>query len=90
MTRLEQLEKKKREIIERHKRERQPIDDEITKERERIKRDKERKKKEKEQQAKKGQQNNLALADIAYKDFVKDSLTIVELNEILKDFLNQK
>lgn len=43
MTRLEQLEKKKREIIERHKRERQTIDDEITKERERIKRDKERK-----------------------------------------------
>jgi len=87
MDRLEQLNKKKRDMIERHRRERQLIDDEIAKEKERIKRNKEREKQKKEQQI---QQNDLALTDSAYKDFVKDSLSIAELNEKLKELLNQK
>lgn len=85
MNNLERLEEEKRRMLDRHRAERQAIDNRIAKEKEHIKRQKEAEKREKEQQA---QQNNLANADAAYKDFVKASMTITEINKKLEDFLN--
>ena len=76
--------------MERHRRERQSLDDEIAKEKERIKKDNEAEKKKKEQQTKQAQQNFPTGTDTAYQSFVKDSLFIEELNEKLKELLNQK
>lgn len=77
---LERLEKEKREMIDRHRRERKDIDDKIAKEKERIKREKEAEKKKKELQP---QQYN----DPAYQSFVRDSMSIAEINKIVEEFL---
>ena len=85
MNNLDSLEKEKMDIIARHHRELDAIEARISKEKERIKREKEYEKKKKEQQ-----QNNLAGAEDAYQSFVKDSMSIVEINNILEKLLNQK
>ena len=88
MSNLERLEKEKRDMIERHRRERQAMDDKILKEKEHFKRQKEYEKKQKDQHR---QQNIQIAANDAYQNFVKDSkLSIAEINEMFKKFLNDK
>lgn len=85
MTNLERLDEEKRKMIERHRRERQVLEDKIAKEKERIRRQKEREKKQKEQQ-----QNTTNGAFNAYQSYVKDSMSIAEINAMLEDLLNQE
>lgn len=81
MANLDQLQDKKRKMKDRYTRELQFIDNEIAKEKDRIKRDKEREKRQKEQ--KRQQVDNLNNA--AYQSFVKDSMTFAQVNEMLKE-----
>ena len=85
MSNLERLEKERKDMIERHRRERDAHEEKITKEKERVKRQKEAEKKKKEQQA---MQNNIAGEDVGYQDFVKNSMSIAEINKKLENFLN--
>lgn len=84
MSNLERLKKQKQEMIQRHQRERQGLEDQILRAKERIKREKEVEK-QKEQQVK---QNNLMSAEAAYSDFVKNSMPITEINKVLDELLN--
>ena len=89
MSNLDKLEKEKSEMIQRHKRERQELDNEISKAKEHDKREKEyeRKKKDLERQ----QNNPVGVnAENAYRDFIKDSMSITEMNDMIGEFLNQE
>ena len=86
MSKLERLEKEKSDMIERQIRERQAMDDKIAREKEHIKRQKDFEKNQKRQQR---QQNN-SIEDSAYIDFVKASIPITEINNILEKFLNKE
>ena len=81
------LNDKKRKLTDKYLRDRQAIENEIAQERAREKREKERKKKQKEQQQK---NNNLSGADYAYQSYVKDSMSIAEINRKLQEFLNEE
>ncbi len=86
MDNLYRLKKQKQEMIKRHQRERQDLDDQILKEEERIKMRKEAEKRKKEQ----AKRNKITGGDSAYQSFVRDSMTIAELNKILENFLNEE
>ena len=81
---MERLQKEKYDMILKHRREREAIDKKIAKEKEHIKIQKESDKRKKEQQLK---QNNSNRADDSYQNFVKNSMSIVKLNETLKELL---
>ena len=91
MNSLERLEKQKQEMIQRQRRDRERLDNEILKAKERIKKEKEEEKRRKEAEKQKEQrikQNNLMSAQAAYADFVKKSMPITEINKVLDELLN--
>ena len=84
MDELERLEDEKRKLVAGYSRSLQVIEDKIAKKKESIRRQKERDKKQKELQ----KQNNTVVTDIAYQSFVKDSMSIAEINQKMQEFLN--
>lgn len=83
----------------RHQRERDAMDKKIEREKEHINRQKEFDKNKKEQEQRKKEiekkrkeqqrKQNKSKTDYAYQSFVKDSMTITEMNRLLDEWLSQ-
>ena len=100
MDNLDRYEKDRRDLISRHRRDLEAIDKKINKEKElkKMQKDYEKRKKEQEQRQKEiekkrkeqqRKQNNSNGANDGYQSFVKDSMTITEMNRLLDEWLSQ-